>query len=179
MRDFFNENIELLNKKSPETCSLLKNVVPETQYNISPSKSGVPTLSIIYPDGKSRSLHSKYDPLQEAIRFIDSCLSNKNSNYILSGLGLGYHLHELVRKVSINARIVVIEKNLSLARLALTHNDFSSIIKHPGISFHIGVDLDKIEKILNDDLTNIAIHGYTPINFIPLIELERNYYTLI
>ena len=165
MRDFFYENLKLLNKKSPETCALLKNIVPESQYNISPSKSGVPTLSIIYPDGKSRSLHSKYDPIQEATRFIGSCLSNENSNYILSGLGLGYHLHELVRKVSKNARIIVIEKNPSLARLAFTHNDFSSVIKHSGVSFHIGVDPDKLEKILNGDRTNLAIHGYTTIDF--------------
>jgi len=179
MRDFFKENLELLNKKSTNTCSLLKNVVPESRYNISLSKSGVPTLSAIYPDGTMRALHSKYDPIKEATHFIDSCFSNENSNYILSGLGLGYHLHELVRKASKNARIVVIEKNLSLARLAFTHNNFSSVIKHPGVSFHIGVDPDKLEEILNYDRTNLAIHGYTTIDFKPLIELESNYYTLI
>ena len=179
MQNFLKENLELLNKKSPDTCSLLKNVVPERQYNIFPSKSGALTLSTICSDGISRLLHSKYDPIEEATRFIDSCFSNENSNYILSGLGLGYHLNELVRKASKNARIVVIEKNLSLARLAFTHNDFSSIIKHPGISFHIGVDPDKLEKILNDDRTNLAIYGYTTVNFKPLIELEINYYASI
>ena len=54
MRDYFKENLELLNRKSPDTCSLLKNVVPERQYNIFPSKSGVLTLSAIYSDGISR-----------------------------------------------------------------------------------------------------------------------------
>ena len=75
--------------------------------------------------------------------------------------------------------IIVIEKNPSLARLAFTHNDFSSVIKHPGVSFHIGVDPDKLEVILNNDRTNLAIHGYTTIDFKPLIQLETSYYTLI
>ena len=179
MQDYFKENLELLNKKSPDTCSLLKNVVPERQYNIFPSKSGVLTLSAIYSDGISRLLHSKYDPIEEATRFIDSCFSNKNSNYILSGLGLGYHLNELIKKSSQNAKIIVIEKNPSIAHLALTHNDFSSIITHPGISFHIGIDPINLEQILYDERTNLAIHGYTPINFKPLINQESDYYTSI
>ncbi|SVE01835.1 uncharacterized protein METZ01_LOCUS454689, partial [marine metagenome] len=117
MRNFFKENLELLHKKSPDTCSLLKNVIPENIYEILPSKCGTPTLSIICNDGKSRSLHSKYDPLEEAVRFIDSCVISESSNYILTGLGLGYHLTELVRKTSKNARIIVIEKNPSLVNL--------------------------------------------------------------
>ena len=179
MRDFFKSNLALLNKKSPKTYSLLKNATNESQYKISTSKSGIPTLSTIGPDGTNRALHSKYDPIQEATRFIDTCLSRESSNYILIGLGLGYHLNELLKKLSSNARIIVIEKNPSLARLAFTHSDFSSVINHPGISFHIGVDPNSFEEILYNDRTNLAIHGYIPIDFKPLIELEKSYYTLI
>ena len=75
MRDFFKSNLALQNKKSPKTYSLLKNATNESQYKISTSKSGIPTLSTIGPDGTNRALHSKYDPIQEATRFIDTCLS--------------------------------------------------------------------------------------------------------
>ena len=98
MQNFLNKNLALLDKKSPETCSLLKNLVSENQYNVSLSKSGVPTLFTIYPDGTKRTIHSKYDPLKEATQFIESCFATKNSNYILCGLGLGYHLNELINK---------------------------------------------------------------------------------
>ena len=176
MRDFFQNNLALLNEKIPEIGSLLKSNFSENKYRIFPSKSGIPALSIIHPDGTNRTLHSQYDPIQEATRFIETCLASETSNYIIIGLGLGYHLHELIKIVSNNARIIVIEKNPSLARLAFTYNDFSSVINHPGISFHIGVDPGDLENILNDDRTNLAIYGYTPINFKPLVDSEEAYY---
>ena len=179
MRDFFNGNLALLNKKSPETCSLLKKAKHEKKYKITISKSGTPTLSTSGHDGINRSLHSKYDPIQEATQFVDTKLSSKSTNYILVGLGLGYHLSELQKKISPNSRIIVIEKSPSLARLAFTYNDYSSVINHPGISFHIGINPNNLEKVLYDDRTNLAIHGYIPISFKPIMELENHYYTLI
>ena len=158
MQDFFEKNIILLNKKSPEICSLLENIIPESKYKIISSKSGIPTLSLICQDGTSRALHSKYDPQKEATQFIDAYISNDNSNYIVSGLGLGYHLHELIRKASKNSRIIIIEKNPSLARLAFTYNNFFSVINHPGISFHIGVDPNNLEQILYQLILLICLY---------------------
>jgi len=179
MLNFFKENIKLLNKKSPEACYLLKNTSPDKRYQILTSKCGIPTLSIIYNDGKSRFLHSKYDPKQEALQFISACHIKQKTNFIVSGLGLGYHLHELIRKTSSQVRIIVIEKNPSLAKLAFTHNDFSSVINHPGVTFHIGINPDKLEAILQKDSINLAIYGYIPIKFKPLIEFEKDYYTKV
>ena len=81
MRDFFQNNLALLNEKIPEIGSLVKNILPENKYRIFPSKSGIPALSIIHPDGTNRTLHSQYDPIQEATRFIDTCLASETSKH--------------------------------------------------------------------------------------------------
>ena len=179
MRDFLKDNLKILSHKSPELCSLIKNAPNDNQYNITTSKSGIASLSRISPDGTKKSLHSKYDPKQEAAQFIDSIYSDESSNYILIGLGLGYHLNDLHKRVSSQDRIIIFEKNPTLVRLAFSQNNFSEALSNPGVSIHINPDPSKIEQILYEDRTNLAIHGYTPIDLKPLVNLERDYYKLI
>ena len=179
MRDFLKDNLEILSHKSPELCSLIKNAPNENQYNITTSKSGIATLSRVSPDGTKKFLHSKYDPTQEATQFIDASYSDENSNYILIGLGLGYHLNDLHRRVSPQDRIIIFEKNPTLVRLAFSQNNFSEALSNPRVSIHIDADPSKIEQILYEDRTNLAIHGYTPIHLKPLVNLEGDYYKLI
>ena len=64
-------------------------------------------------------------------------------------------------------------------RLAFSQNNFSEALSNPGVSIHINTDPNKIEQILYEDRTNLAIHGYTPICLKPLVNLERDYYKLI
>ena len=140
MRDFLKDNLEILSHKSPELCSLIKNAPNDNQYNITTSKSGIATLSRVSPDGTKKSLHSKYDPTQEATQFIDANYSDESSNYILIGLGLGYHLNDLHRRISPQDRIIIFEKNPTLVRLALSQNNFSEALSNPEVSIHIDAD---------------------------------------
>ena len=116
MKDFLIHNLVILQNKSPQFCSLVKNVELDKQYIVSTSKSGIPTLSKKNLDETSRSLHSKYDPINEAVKFIKSLNPTKYSNYIVCGLGLGYHLQELVKTSTKNTKIIVIEKNPSIVK---------------------------------------------------------------
>jgi len=179
MRDFLKDNLKILSHKSPELCSLIKNAPIDKQYKITTSKSGIASLSRISPDGPKKYLHSKYDPIQEATQFIDTVYSDESSNYILFGLGLGYHLNDLHKRVSPKDRIIIFEKNPTLVRLALSQNNFSEVLSNPKVSIYIDTDPGKIEQILYEDLTSLAIHGYTPIHLIPLVNLEKNHYKLI
>lgn len=179
MQDFLKNNLSLLGHKSPELCSLIKKTPNNSQYNITISKSGIPTLSKIFPNGIEKFLHSKYDPLKEATQFIDTKYSNEESNYILIGLGLGYHLNDLHKKVSPQDQIIIFEKDPALVRLALSHNNFSDVLRNPKVSIYVDVNPKKIEKILYEHRSNLSIHGYTPIIIKPIIELDNKYYTQI
>ena len=176
MRDFLKKNLSLLSK---ELILLIKNTSNDNQYALSNSKSGVPTLLLNLPNGVQKFLHSKYDPLHEASQFIDANYSNKKIIYILIGLGLGYHLKVLYKKISANDRIIIFEKNPNIVRLALSQSDFTDILSNPNVSLHIGVKPNKIEEILHKNRTNLAIYGYSSINLNSLVEVELNYYKLI
>ncbi|MFJ9463536.1 motility associated factor glycosyltransferase family protein [Viridibacillus arvi] len=63
-------------------------------------------------------LYSKYNPRQEAEKFISNEVNARTTNYILFGLGLGYHAEALL-SLSINATIYIIladEKELEICQ---------------------------------------------------------------
>ena len=99
MQNFLTKNLTLLKKKSPELHDQLQDLVPDEKFTISLSKSGIPTISIKGKDKINKYISSKYDPVTEAKQLIDKSYRNKNSNYILLGLGLGFHLQALLKKV--------------------------------------------------------------------------------
>jgi len=179
MHSFLNKNLILLKKKSPKLHDKLQNLVPDKKFSISLSKSGFPTISIKGKDKINKYINSKYNPVKEAKQLIEKSFINKNSIYILLGLGLGFHLQTLIKKVDLSAKIIIFEKSLSLARLAFTHNDFSDALNHPGVTFHINIDPSALQDLIYEERTNIAIHGYSIINIKTLIDLEKPYYTAI
>ena len=102
-------------------------------------------------------LHSKYNPTQEAAQFIDTVYSDESTNYILFGLGLGYHLNDLHKRVSTQDRIIIFEKNPTLVRLALSQNNFSEVLSNPKVSIYIDTDPGNIEQILYENRTSKII----------------------
>lgn len=74
-------------------------------------------------------LHSRYDPYEEAQRLIDSSLLDEYRPVLVIGLGLGYHVLELLKR---GYRVAVVEPNPFLARTAL-----ESTLK--GTEFELGL----------------------------------------
>ncbi len=52
-------------------------------------------------------LYSKYRPITDAEKFIESEFNNDDKGYVLIGLGLGYHLHALLKLVTDSKPIFV------------------------------------------------------------------------
>ena len=62
------------------------------------SKKGTLSLKVTGEDGRSRTLHSLYDPEKEARALVDACSFEGESLIVVLGLGLGYHVVELARR---------------------------------------------------------------------------------
>lgn len=69
------------------------------QFEVIESRSGLPVIQSKI-EGKSLLLHSKYDPIKEAERFIESCKERiENADHILFyGAGMGYHIKVFFEK---------------------------------------------------------------------------------
>ncbi len=93
---------------------------PPGLLRLSDSRTGVPTLKTICPDGAERLLHSSYDPLREARDLVNRCSFDGRGILVVLGLGLGYHVAELARRYP-EARIIIIEALAECERLARQH----------------------------------------------------------
>lgn len=82
---------------------------PETQ-TVS-GRNGKPTLKIA-----NIFLHSKYNPEEEAQRLVDSAKLDQSRPVLVIGLGLGYHVAELLRR---GYECAVTEPDSGVARLAV------------------------------------------------------------
>ena len=171
------ENLTLLKAKDPVLARLVSGIIPSGAYEVSESKSGPMTLSRRYPDQSRKFLHSAYNPRQEAERFIDNCQPGEASNFLITGMGLGYHILELIQRVGPSARILVFEKDAEVFRLALECNDMSPVITHPGISFHVERSLAEVVQVMENDRTGFILNGHCPITFKPLVNCELSYYS--
>lgn len=89
--------------------------MPSTAIEFIQAKNGLPTARVTTGGGLSLMLHSAYDPVLEAKRFVAGYPSVKDAGGIIClGLGLGYHVQELLRVAPPETEILVVEKNLQL-----------------------------------------------------------------
>jgi hypothetical protein len=95
---------------------------------VQPSRAGPPTLSV-QTDGRTITLHSKYNPRAEAQKLIESIKTDGPVAFYLLGLGLGYHLQSLFEKASREALFFIFEPDLGILAAAMEHNDLSEILR--------------------------------------------------
>ncbi|MBU0600217.1 DUF115 domain-containing protein [bacterium] len=171
MVDFYLENIKYL---PPDLLEKLPSVNP--RYFLEKSKSGLPILTITNKEGRIISLHSNYNPQKEATRFISSFnLAGKNTVLVL-GFALGYHIKELLKQPQIN-KIIVIDPDVEVFKLALTSQDLSNLLSSPKIKLIINEEnfsnlyQDLSQFISLDNLNKVQI-----IRYLPCLSLDPDYY---
>lgn len=131
-----------------------------------------PTIQVII-DNKTYMLYSKYNPIRDSQAFGEEYYDENIENYLVYGLGLGYHINELenlIIKSNKDYHIYIIECNKELVNLAMDNINLSSILKNENITFirmeNDKESYDKLKKILSIDNIKIAIHRPS-LNIIP------------
>jgi hypothetical protein len=104
-----------------------------------PSKiPGAPTAVVERTDGPPFHLHSRYDPLEEAQFLIRDVALTERTLYVVLGCGLGYHVHELLRRAPASSHVLVIEPDhatLSRRFAKDAATDVGQWIEHPRLHF--------------------------------------------
>src|SRR3712207_2592553 len=81
------------------------------------SKTGIYTAKY-----NNKYIHSKYNPIEEGIRFVENNKHLLNNDVVIYGLGLGYHIEQLRNAMENQFIIYVFEWNLELVDLCLKIN---------------------------------------------------------
>ena len=133
---FFDKNLAMLRTASEVLADKLQAHYDEhgdqTQVDsvyVEPSRSGPPTLR--YSDGeRDFFLHSPYDPLREAAQWAESAIEkSSDGNFtVIFGMGLGYGVLEILRRIPQDERVLIYEPNWQLFYLAMCHTDLSEIM---------------------------------------------------
>ena len=166
-------NLALLKSLHPNAYEIINSTQTSLEYKVSPSQSGCPTLIHLSVKGSEKYLLSKFDPVREASRLIASLNVDETTNFIVVGIGLGYQLTELIKVVPEFSKIIVIENDRQLARLAFETNDFKQFLTHPGLNLIFPNETEDAIAFLEKEKVDFSLNGYRLVQQNALFEVNR------
>ena len=143
--NFFKKNI-----KSLKACTSNHESLPE---KIS-EKISVLSTSCLTLRYENILLHSSYDPEKEALRFADKV--NPGARVCLYGIGLGYHLNTILKKIGPDGCLLAIELNLEILAAALQLRDLTEILEDQRFRLIYGTDEIKVSHEINSEMGLIS-----------------------
>lgn len=104
---------------------------------LEPGPTGAFGLSLA-EGGRTIRLVSAVNPAAEDRNLVDRFNPKPGQGVICLGLGLGYHLEELVRRLGPDDPVWVFESRPELAAAALMSRDLSAMLSRPGFRLFVG-----------------------------------------
>lgn len=121
-------------------------------------------------------LHSKIDPFKESIKFIDSQNLSQTDDIIIFGLGLGYHLKELLSRKNNNTFIIVVESDLLAFFSFCKIFDISFLLSTKGLHFLFNPTMEDFFSYLLQFSFSIVANGIKIIKHGASIKFNLSYY---
>lgn len=110
----------------------------------------MPTIEAIIGERKI-FLYSKYDPRKDSMAFAESVFSEGSKNYFIYGLGLGYHIQELINLIDMeDYHIYIAECNKVIL------SKYNDLIKNPNVTI---IPINNIKEDYNILVRLLAIEG--------------------
>ncbi|HSV98363.1 MAG TPA: 6-hydroxymethylpterin diphosphokinase MptE-like protein [Spirochaetota bacterium] len=137
MTELFEKNSALLKRRHGPVHVAVLGAEDDPRIRVSASRGGAPVPEIAQ-EGGTISVHSRYDPVTEAARFIAGIEPGNFNLFIVFGFGFAYHLAELLDRISGDAVVLVLEQSAAMIRSAIIHRDLSNMLSDERL--HILVD---------------------------------------
>jgi len=159
----YHDTINAIEQTTPQLSSNLNSlssplVLLDIGYAIEYTSCGLMTLAL-EENNKKYYMHSNNRVINEAFTLAHSWYSEEKAEYIIYGLGLGYHVNELLG-IDSNITIEVYESDINVIQLACAFSDLKSIITNPNIKLVYDPDFTKLaNKISNmNKETEFVVH---------------------
>lgn len=151
MVDYYETNASFL---SPGLKGELDRIEPEGLFPIQGEK-GLYTLRVKDFGEKEILLHSLDDPVKEARDLIASYSLKEGDLPIVFGFGLAYHVMEVISALGLRTRIIVVDPNPHIFKMALRMKNLVALLSSPNIELIIGKDheeaLSRIGRMVGID----------------------------
>jgi len=161
--ELYQHNLNLLHKYDPDLAEkVMQASIPEW-IEIVQAKDGNPALKVL-----SAYLHSAYRPIEEAFKITSRFEPDEGKRTVIYGLGLGYHVLEILRKSK--GDVAVIEPSLQIFRAFLSSMDITPFIERT--RFIVAEPPEKILSRLLQGEWNIFKHS-------PSVKISEKYFNLL
>lgn len=172
----FLHNMRALWRQDPALAIRVDAVADEERYPWEPTRSGAMTVRVPTPDGAAVYLHSKYDPVADADRLAAAVPLEDKFCFVVSGLGLGYHVAALCRRLRGDAIVVVCEPSIEMIATALCCCDLAEAIESRRVCFLTGPDKSRLHELLRPYGTLIML-GAQFVRHAPSVRLDEAAHT--
>ncbi len=137
-----------------------------SKYILSDTPSGYKTL--IYKDLKEIKIHSSYNPVKEAERAVRAYSKGRASIIVVSGLGLGYHVSEIINRYP-DIDIIVLEYDREVVKKVSQYNP--QLLKRITLLTSVTDTAKVFEEINMNDFKGISHYIHRP-----SYRICKNYY---
>ncbi|NFE60762.1 motility associated factor glycosyltransferase family protein [Clostridium botulinum] len=143
----FNKNLSALKEHYLELYQTIIDRNGEKKTEKVKSKNGMVNLMI----DNEFWIHSRYNPQNEAEKWIDNINIKDEDTIITIGLGLGYYLDPLFDRYK-DKKIIIVEPNIEVFKSMLSVMDITKFIKSENIVFMVGLSPYVVRKLISEYL---------------------------
>lgn len=137
--DVLEKNLRVLKQRFPLVARSVQRHKGRDSFDVRLmlARSGTPSAQVLH-GGHWLHVHSSYDPLSEARRWLEGVPAEAGKFAVLVGFGLGYHAELWAERFGSTAELVVIEPNVRLFSLALRSRDLRPVLSRKGLYLMVG-----------------------------------------
>ncbi len=157
-------NLAVLERCSPALCERIRAAAIPPNLKVFAAKNGMPTARISTPTGEA-ALHSRYDPVKEAARFVDANGFGEKDDYVLMGFGFGYVAEEIMSRLARHQHALIVEADPGLLRAAFSLRDFTQLLASPSILLYTCDQPERFALDLNDFFGSFFREDITVVNY--------------
>ncbi len=152
MTELLDKNMAILKRRHVQVHVAVSGAADDPRIRVSGSRGGAPVPEIAQ-EGGAISVHSRYDPVTEAARFIAGIEPGHFNLFIVFGFGFAYHLTELLERISGDAVVLVLEQSAAMIRSAIAHRDLSTLLADERLHILVDPTEDGLADILRGKST--------------------------
>jgi len=179
--NFYEKNRNVIENRFPRLTALLA-AADTSAFSVEMTKSGLPVPLWAGPGQKKSAIHSRYEPVKEAERFLADTLSADYNLYVVAGFGFGYHVEILRGYMKKDSVVLVIDNDIALMKLAMEHRDLTALFSDERFLYAVDPSDDEIAEILRGRssksvsiITHRGAHQIAPDYYVNLMRKVKSY----
>lgn len=167
--DIFEKNNKLLAARNQALANCLKSVqLKEEEIRISFALTGDPIVELY--DGKCwRKTDSGISPWEKGLDFSEKYYDASVKQYMIIGLGMGYHVQAMLKKFP-RMHLTVVEPDIRILKAAMSFQNCERLLRNPSVEILVDEELSKAAKWMKNhtmDKQNLLVH-------FPVLERIKN-----